>query len=164
MLLHFTFNLTGNSNNNNNTQQAAIATLPLTTHPQQWAEPHTFTCKSTLWIHVHAPITSLEWLNSPLLLFLPLLNSPSWPWSHPEETGNSNEQLVYIHNVNKNVGGIADFAHTLAAPLCNGYTHNNIICMPFHFSKSTLVSSYSYILLWQWHLVAGSIYMHHWQY
>ena len=26
---------------NNNTQKAAIATLPLTTHPQ-WAEPHTF--------------------------------------------------------------------------------------------------------------------------
>ena len=32
---------------NNNTQKAAIATLPLTTHPQ-WAETHTFTCTSTL--------------------------------------------------------------------------------------------------------------------
>ena len=32
------------SNNNNNTQEAAIALLPLTTHPQSWAEPH---------IHVH---------------------------------------------------------------------------------------------------------------
>ena len=31
-----------------NAQQVAIAILPLTIHPQQWAEPHTFTCKSTL--------------------------------------------------------------------------------------------------------------------
>ena len=28
-----------------NTQRATTATLPLTTHPQQWVEPHTFTFK-----------------------------------------------------------------------------------------------------------------------
>ena len=37
-----------------NTQKAAIATLPLTTHPQ-WAEPHTFTSLE----QIHAPITLL---------------------------------------------------------------------------------------------------------
>ena len=61
-----------NNNNNNNTQKAAIATLPLTTHPQ-WAEPHTFTSLEP----IHAPITSLEWLNLPLLPFLPFHNLPS---------------------------------------------------------------------------------------
>ena len=55
-----------------NTQKAAIATLPLTTHPQ-WAEPHTFTSLE----QIHAPITSLEWLNLPLLPFLPFHNLPS---------------------------------------------------------------------------------------
>ena len=39
-------------------QKAAIATLPLTMHPQ-WAEPHTFTCKSSL-EQIYASITSLE--------------------------------------------------------------------------------------------------------
>ena len=57
---------------NNNTQKAAIATLPLTTHPK-WAEPHTFTSLE----QIHAPITSLEWLNLPLLPFLPFHNLPS---------------------------------------------------------------------------------------
>ena len=60
------------NNNNNNTQKAAIATLPLTTHPQ-WAEPHTFTSLE----QIHVPITSLEWLNLPLLPFLPFHNLPS---------------------------------------------------------------------------------------
>ena len=57
---------------NNNTQKAAIAKLPLTTHPP-WAEPHTFTSLE----QIHAPITSLEWLNLPLLPFLPFRNLPS---------------------------------------------------------------------------------------
>ena len=58
--------------NNNNTQKAAIVTLPLTTYPQ-WVEPHTFTSLE----QIHAPITSLEWLNLPLLPFLPFHNLPS---------------------------------------------------------------------------------------
>ena len=59
-----------------NTQKAAIATLPLTIHPQQSEELHTFTYKSTLEL-IHAPITSLEWLNLPLLPFLPFHNLSS---------------------------------------------------------------------------------------
>ena len=37
-----------NNNNNNNTQIAAIALLPLTTHPQLWAELLTFKPKCTI--------------------------------------------------------------------------------------------------------------------
>ena len=36
------------TNNNNNTHIAAIAPLPLTTHPQSWAELLTFGPKCTL--------------------------------------------------------------------------------------------------------------------
>ena len=49
--------------------------------PTRGGAMHTY--KSTL----HAPITSLEWLNLPLLPFLPFHNLPFWPRSYPEELG-----------------------------------------------------------------------------
>ena len=67
------------------TQTATIiATLPQTMHPQHWAEPHTFTYNTTL-EQIHAPIPSVEWLNSPLLSFIPFHNLSSWWRSHPKE-------------------------------------------------------------------------------
>ena len=74
-LLLISYGLAKNSHHsNNNTHKAAIATLPLTTHPQ-WVEPHTFTSLE----QIHAPITSLEWLNLPRLPFLPFHNLTKIP-------------------------------------------------------------------------------------